>query len=422
MKLKIESLKQIDWIDAVTYKSQYNYSGSALLTGSIEQSEFSLYGWDLVEEIQYTDNDCVWEALNKEISKYDFSQLQYPANRCGWIGYLSYDLGRFIEKLPCNTIFSYRIPQASLRLFKNYIYWDNAKKQCWEITFALPGQLKEDLYHESEKFQLGNINQECSQVEYEEKVRKIQDYILTGDVYEVNLTQQFIASFSGSEWGFFKKLYEKNPAPFSAFLDYNDFKIASISPEGFLRCEQNEVLTKPIKGTAPRGRNPFEDTSNKEGLLSSKKDLAELHMIVDLMRNDLSKISEIGSVEVIDPNHLEIFSNVFHLVGIVRSRLKKDNSLIELIKACFPGGSITGCPKIASMKVIEELETYRRNLYTGSILVINNIFLQSNIVIRTGLIKDKKLFVNSGGAVTIDSDPASEYQEILHKIRTFLDI
>lgn len=422
MNIKLYSCQEVEFVDPVEWVAQNNYQGAALLTGDKALSEFSLYGWNQVQEERYSQDKDVWTKIADLLQKYDFSQLIYPANRCGWIGYLNYDLGRYLEKLANTNQYSYHLPEAILTLFRNYRYWDNRTQQCWEIVFDfteyIPAKLSENL----QAYSLTNFAQECDEKEYCSKVEKIQDYILSGTVYEVNLTQQFQADFSGSAWAFFKNLYQKNSAPFSAYLDYSDFKICSISPEQFIKCSDKKVQTKPIKGTAPRGKDETEDRINQEMLLNSEKDLAELHMIVDLLRNDLSKVCEIGSVNVLHANKLETFANVFHLVGIVEGFLKPKTTIIDLIKACFPGGSITGCPKIASMQVIEELESYKRNLYTGSIFVMNNIFLQSSIVIRTGIIVENKLFVNSGGAITIESDPKSEYQEILHKIRTFLNI
>lgn len=422
MKLLLKSSKEVEFVEPAEWVKENNYQNSALLSGDKTLSEFSLYGWNPVHQKKYTNDDKVWDKISKELEKYDFSALPYPANRCGWIGYLNYDLGRYLEELPDKTSYSYQIPQAILTLYKNYRYWDNKSRQCWELEFDFADFTLSLLDKNKIPYKISNFSQECNEEEYCSKVKRIQDYILSGDVYEVNLTQQFKADFAGSPWSFFHKLYQKNSAPYSAYLNFPDFSICSISPEQFLSCDKRKVTSKPIKGTAPRGKNKEEDKINQEMLLNSDKDLAELHMIVDLLRNDLSKVCKLGSVKVINPNKLETFANVFHLVGIVEGLLKDEVSLIELIKACFPGGSITGCPKIASMQVIEELETYKRNLYTGSIFVMNNVFIQSSIVIRTGIVVKDKLFVNSGGAITIDSDPKSEYQEILHKIRTFLDI
>lgn len=420
MNIILDVIKEVEFQEPLDWLDSNNYQNASLLTGDDKQSEFSLFGWNQVHQYSFSFDNKVWDKLNQLLQRYNFSTLPFPADRCGWIGYLSYDLGRYLERLPNTNQYSYHIPEARISLYKNYRYWDNSKKKCWEISFAFPDFSYSAVGQNKASYSLANFKQECDEAEYCRKVSKIQDYILNGIVYEVNLTQQFSADFTGSPWAFFKKLYQKNSGPFSAYLSYSDLTVCSISPEQFLSYQDRQVLTKPIKGTSPRGKNEEEDRANRLDLLNSEKDLAELHMIVDLLRNDLSKVCEIGSVSVVDSNKLETFSNVFHLVGIVEGYLQAGLTIVDLIKACFPGGSITGCPKIASMKVIEELESSKRNLYTGSIFVGNNNFLRSSIVIRTGIIVKDKVFVNSGGAITIDSDPASEYQEILHKIRNFL--
>lgn len=422
MKIKLKSISEVDFIEPIKWIKVNNYQNSSLLTGNRILSKFSLYGWNPVQQFSFANDKGVWDKIAHQVSKFDFSELPYPSSSCGWIGYLNYDLGRYLEDLPDSNSYSYQIPEASMTLYRNYRYWDNETQQCWEIEFDFAEFTTSSLCKKHIPYKLSNFSQECDEEEYCSKVKKIQDYILSGEVYEVNLTQQFKADFSGSSWSFFTNLYQKNSAPYSAYLNFLEFSICSISPEQFLSCNKRKVTTKPIKGTAPRGRNSQEDKLNQEMLLKSDKDLAELHMIVDLLRNDLSKVCKLGSVNVVNPNKLEIFANVFHLVGIVEGILKDDISIVDLIKACFPGGSITGCPKIASMQIIEELETYKRNLYTGSIFVMNNVFLQSSIVIRTGIVVKDELFLNSGGAITIESDPKSEYQEILHKIRTFLNV
>lgn len=424
MKIELKSMREVEFIDPIEWVEQNNYHDLSLLTGDKAQSEFSLCGWNPVQQVKFKNDPQVWNKIAELIERSDFSHLPLPAKRCGWIGYLNYDLGRYLEELPDLAAYSYQIPEAILTLYKSYRYWDSKSHKCYEIEFDFadftPSQLKN--HQGDDHYQITHLTQECNQEEYCRKVETMQDYMLTGDLYEANLTQQFSAKFSGSPWALFRTLYKKNSAPFSAFLSFPELTICSISPEQFLSCEDRQIMTKPIKGTAPRGKSPAEDKKNREALMSSAKDLTELHMVVDLLRNDLSKVCEIGSVNVLHPNKLETFANVFHLVASVEGVLKEALSIVDLIKACFPGGSITGCPKIASMEVIEKLESYKRNLYTGTIFVLNNCFLQSSIVIRTGVVVQDKIFINSGGAITVESDPKSEYQEVLDKITTFLDI
>lgn len=275
---------------------------------------------------------------------------------------------------------------------------------------------------ESDTYGIENLVWENEHDQYISKVKKIQDYIRNGDVYEVNLTQQVSGDFSGNAYSIFQKLFCLNDAPYSCYFNLGNLKIISNSPELFLRAMDKKVETRPIKGTISRSNDDQQDIKNKNELLGSAKDQAELFMIVDLLRNDLGKIAKIGTVTVKHAKKIEAYKNVYHLVGVVEGEMKSNFDYIDLIKATFPGGSITGCPKIRSMEIIDELETYTRNLYTGSIFMMNKTYFNSNIVIRTIIIENNKIFINSGGAITIDSDPESEYREMKTKLKNIMEI
>ena len=208
----------------------------------------------------------------------------------------------------------------------------------------------------------------------------------------------------------------------SAYMNYGNLKIACNSPELFLKGDKNKIETRPIKGTINRGKNTEEDQKNCKILLDSEKDQAELFMIIDLLRNDLGKVCEYGSIQVLEAKRMEAYQNVYHLVGIIMGILRKKNSYWDLLKASFPGGSITGCPKVSSFKIIEELETFSRNIYTGTIFMMNREYFISNIVIRTAVFINDNFFLNSGGAITIDSSPEAEYEEINHKLTSMMEI
>jgi len=205
-------------------------------------------------------------------------------------------------------------------------------------------------------------------------------------------------------------------------MNFGERKIISNSPEMFLKANENRVETRPIKGTVKTSINEKTDKKNRDYLLNSEKEQSELFMIIDLLRNDLSKVCEVNSVRVLNEKKLEKYENVYHLVGIIEGKLSGKKDYIDLIKATFPGGSITGCPKIRSIEIIKELEEYERNIYTGSIMILNNRFLDSSIVIRTAIIKDNAMYINSGGAITIDSKTEDEYQEMKNKISNFMRI
>ncbi|MEA5001865.1 MAG: aminodeoxychorismate synthase component I [Endomicrobiaceae bacterium] len=255
-----------------------------------------------------------------------------------------------------------------------------------------------------------------SKKKYLQKIDKLKKHIKNGDVFEVNLTQRFETKFSADPWMLYQKLRYINPAPFSSYLDYGDFQIISSSPERFIKVQKNKIETKPVKGTISRGSGIKTDRDNRKKLLKSEKDRAELIMAVDVARNDLGRISEIGTVKVKKLAALEKYPTLYHLVSTVTGRLRNGIRFSDIIKATFPGASITGAPKIRAMEIIDETEPVRRNIYTGSIGYIGlNGNIDLNIAIRTIIVKKNKSFFQVGGAVVWDSDSLSEYKEIMLK-------
>lgn len=263
------------------------------------------------------------------------------------------------------------------------------------------------------------IEQQESQASYINKVKSIQELINDGDVYQVNLSQQFILrSFEDplASFDLFESLTKINPAPYSAYFKLPNFSIACSSPELFLQKRGSHLLTRPIKGTIARGVSPEQDASNRQKLLSSEKDRAELLMIVDLMRNDLGKISLPASVKTEEIWGCEAYNNVFHLVATINSRALSGLHPLDLLRNCFPGGSITGCPKLKAMEVIQAMENRRRGIYTGSIgYFCDNGDFEFNIAIRTAVVQDGHIDLQLGGAIMTDSDPEQEYAETLQK-------
>lgn len=250
---------------------------------------------------------------------------------------------------------------------------------------------------------------------YQEKVKSIQEMILDGDVYQVNLSHELILWGKRNPFQVFYELINLNPAPFSAYFKLKDFTLVSSSPERLLCKKENILETRPIKGTIARGKTLAQDLENKEKLLNSTKDQAELLMITDLMRNDLGKVSLAGSVKTLKIAQLEAYQNVYHLLSIIQSNPMNHLHPVDILKACFPGGSITGCPKIIAMKVIKKLENRERGIYTGSIGYFNGSDFDFNIAIRTLKFTDDTINIQLGGAITIDSDPIEEYNETLQK-------
>jgi para-aminobenzoate synthetase component 1 len=241
------------------------------------------------------------------------------------------------------------------------------------------------------------------------------ELIHAGEIYQANLSQQFVFSGTCRPFSIFFQLAQLNPAPFSAYLKVDDFAIVSSSPERFLSCSDGILETRPIKGTAPRGKTEEEDCHLKEQLLASEKEKAELLMITDLMRNDLGRLSMPGTVKTLKLWECESYTNVFHLVSTIQSK-SLDIHPVDKVRACFPGGSISGCPKLSAMEAIQRIEKRRRGIYTGGIgYFTENGDFDFNIAIRTLLIEKEKLTVQVGGGIVADSDPEKEYQETLHK-------
>jgi para-aminobenzoate synthetase component 1 len=256
---------------------------------------------------------------------------------------------------------------------------------------------------------------------YLKAVQRAREYICAGDIFEVNLSQRFRAPLPVPPYELYKRLRAINPAPFASYFNFEGVSIVGASPERFLKVTGDRVETRPIKGTKPRGKTPEEDKELSDDLLASKKDRAENIMIVDLERNDLGRVCRYGTVKVTELCTLETWPTVFHLTSTVVGQLREDKGIIGLLKAAFPGGSITGAPKVRAMEIIEELEPTRRGPYTGSLGYIGfDGDADLDIVIRTIVVKGGIAYFQVGGAVVYDSDPESEYVETLDKGRAMM--
>ncbi|WP_250160089.1 aminodeoxychorismate synthase component I [Caloranaerobacter azorensis] len=257
--------------------------------------------------------------------------------------------------------------------------------------------------------------------EYLQSIERIRDYIRAGDVYQVNLTQRFEGKVANTGYEIYRDLRTVSPAPFGAYLKFDEVEILSNSPERFIKVKNRIVETRPIKGTRPRGNTYEEDMRLREELINSEKDKAELLMIVDLERNDIGKVAKVGSVKVPELFKLEKYSNVYHLVSTVIGELDDDKDLVDLLKAVFPGGSITGAPKVRAMEIIDELEPNQRNVYTGCIGYLGfDGSADLNIAIRTIVKKGDRIYFQVGGGITWDSNPDEEYEETLHKAKSII--
>ena len=351
----------------------------------------------------------------------------------GLIGYLSYDFGRQLEQLPAYAQDDLHLPDARLGLYAWALITDHqaatsqlvfhpsletAERERLTQLFSQPAPQHPAAFSLKQPMQA-----DISASQYEQALSKIHDYIQAGDCYQVNYTQRFSAQCEGDAWTAYCALRLACPTPFSGFMSLPaDNAILSLSPERFVRVSHNQVETRPIKGTRPRGRNSTEDAANAAELLASPKDRAENLMIVDLLRNDLGRTCRTGSVRVPQLFTLESYPNVHHLVSSVVGELADGKDALDLIGDSFPGGSITGAPKIRAMQIIDELEPTRRSIYCGSLLYLDvRGEMDSSIAIRSLLVKDGSVSCWGGGGIVADSDWQDEYQESITKVKVLLD-
>lgn len=351
----------------------------------------------------------------------------------GALGYFSYDLGRRVEALPSLAKRDISAPDMAVGLYEWAVIVDHKLKAAflvgqnidtrwdWLTQQQSPSQQAERVH---QKFGLTTPWQSnMTEQSYANKFDSVQEYLLSGDCYQINLAQRFNAQYQGSEWLAYEKLEQYNSAPFSGFIRLAGCTILSVSPERFLELKDNVIETKPIKGTRPRSEDPKIDDANAQDLLTAEKDQAENLMIVDLLRNDIGRVAKPGTVHVPKLFDIESFPAVHHLVSTIRADLDVQYSTHDLLRACFPGGSITGAPKVRAMQIIEELEPHRRSAYCGSIGYISrNGRMDTSITIRTLVAENNTLYAWAGGGVVFDSDCESEYQETLDKLSKILPV
>lgn len=364
----------------------------------------------------------------------------------GAVGYLAYDLGRFIEVLPATVQDDVPLPDLVLGFYDVVLIFDHLTHQAYLASTGFPAQGTARLRRARQRLQEWQhrlsalshspmpplphsstpplshspptLSSNFTRQAYEQAILRAQEYIAAGDIYQVNLSQRLCADLTVPPWTLYQRLRALNPAPFAAYFNLGEAVVASASPERFLRyrAATRRMETRPIKGTRPRGATPEADAALAQELLQSEKDHAEHLMIVDLERNDLGRVAEIGSVRVSEYAILERFPTVFHLTSTVEGVLAPPYDRIDLLRATFPGGSITGAPKIRSMEIIDELEPTQRGIYTGSIGYFGCTGdLDLSIVIRTFVLYQGRAYFQVGGGVVADSSPAGEYQETLDK-------
>jgi para-aminobenzoate synthetase component 1 len=380
--------------------------------------------------------------LQQEMHDYHCLPVEeLPPFQGGIAGYFGYDLCHYLEDIPYPSIDDMAFPDLAVGFYDSLISFDHQLKKSWVVSTGFPTKdsAKRELNAKkkiAELIQLINTaeapyfehSQELNpatepqsnftRTSYLAAVEQARNFILEGDVFEVNLSQRFKTKLPDKRtpYALYKKLRRTNPAPFSAFMNLGDTILASASPERFISLHARCVETRPIKGTARRGQTPSEDRALRESLQNSQKDQAENVMIVDLMRNDLSKVCEPHSVHVDALCRLETYASVHHLVSVIKAELKNGYDAFDVLQATFPGGSITGAPKIRAMELIAKLEPNRRGPYCGSAGFISfHGDMDTSILIRTYAIKNDTITYQAGGAVILDSVPELEYEETLHK-------
>lgn len=427
-----------------------------------------------------------FNAMAKLLAEYRLEPGQMPVPFVGGAaGYFAYDLCHFVERLPSTAVDDLGLPECYFAFYDTVFAFDHLEAKAYVIATGFPEpdgeqrlkrarmrieEMKEWIHAlscepkidghrkagvsggEPARAESGEepvavcrrdppaawlggggfqaVQQEGSALlksnftpqEYIECVSKVREYIAAGDVFQVNLSQRFEAALGISPYELYKRLRRLNPAPFASYLGFPGVTVVSASPERFLRVQGDLVETRPIKGTRPRGKDAVEDRRLAKELTDSAKDRAENVMIVDLERNDLGRVCRYGTVRVAELAILETFPTVFHLTSTVLGRLRPDKDNIDLLKAAFPGGSVTGAPKVRAMEIIDELEPTRRSVYTGCLGYLSfDGHMDLSIVIRTLLIKGDKAYFQVGGGITYDSDPEAEYMETLDKARALIE-
>ncbi len=374
-----------------------------------------------------------FQLLREQLAQHKPAMLAEPGKTLpfvgGALGYFGYDLHRRLENLPNLAKDDLQLPEMMVGIYTLCVVVDRKENAVWLVSTGKDHQTKAAFWRTRlmqattaqtppHRLVPAPVSRQTPKPAYLAAFEKIQHYILEGDCYQVNLTQRFNCTPQNSGWEIYQQLRARNPAPYSAYMKLGEVEILSSSPERFLSLRDATVETKPIKGTRPRGNDEESDAVQIAALQNSEKDRAENLMIVDLLRNDLGKVCKPGSIHCPELFAIESFATVHHLVSTVRGELAEGEDAISLLQACFPGGSITGAPKIRAMEIIEELEPVRRGVYCGAIGYMSfDGDMDTNIVIRTLVLKDGKATFSTGGGIVVDSVAEEEYRESLLKAK-----
>ena len=383
-----------------------------------------------------------WQILEELMARYEMlDEIDLPFPLGGCFGYWGYELKNFVEtRLTRKAVNDLELPDCHVGFYDSLVVFDHRLEKTWIVSTGLQADGSREPARARAQFDFwaqrlasfsparftpdrtaSPFQSNMSKDQFTAKVRRVQEYIHAGDIYQANLSHRLTAQTATSGWDFFQRLCGVSPAPFAAFLDGGEFQICSSSPELFLRLSGLSVQTRPIKGTRPRAKDPVRDAQLTYELQTSAKDMAELVMITDLLRNDLGKVCEYGSVQVPELVRLELYPQVQHLVSTITGRLCPAQTHSSAFASCFPGGSVTGAPKIRAMEIIDELEPVTRGPYTGAIGYLGfNRESQLSIAIRTAICRAGEIHFHVGAGIVADSVAEAEYDETMAKAGGFL--
>ena len=392
-------------------------------------------------EVEITPETDIFHVLHRYMEEFVEVELPgLPRFRCGAVGYLGYDTVRLIEHLPHPPADDLQLPDAIWCFYDTLAAFDRLKHQIVLISnvFITPdSNLEEDYLHATEKLddiedhlrspyespdpvRLGSqpFKSNFAREDFEAIVTEAKERIYEGDIFQVVLSQRFSQSFQGDPFNLYRALRQINPSPYLFYLDLGEVSLIGSSPEVLVRVEKRRAELLPIAGTRPRGNTVEEDDELARDLLSDSKERAEHLMLVDLGRNDLGRISKLGSVNVDRYAYIEYYSHVMHIVSAISSQLRDGVSAMDVLRACFPAGTVSGAPKIKAMEIIDELEPTRRGIYAGAVGYIDfSGNLDMCIAIRTMIVRDDQIFLQAGAGIVADSIPSLEYEETKNKVR-----
>lgn len=374
----------------------------------------------------------------KEHIPYSAFDLPFPFYG-GAVGYIGYDTIREYEEVGERLKDEIHMPDVHLMFYQDVVVFDHEKQTAILVVFdgedgrseanmiARLDEMEQELHNSKEKATEGihplTFSAAIDKEKFMEMVQTAKQHIIDGDVFQVVLSQRMEAAFEGNSFSFYRKLRVANPSPYMFYVDFAEYVVLGASPESLIKVTGEEVITNPIAGTRPRGESSKEDEALAKELLADEKERAEHKMLVDLSRNDLGRVCEIGSISIRKYMEIERYQHVMHIVSEVGGKLAKGMTGLDVLSATLPAGTVSGAPKIRAMQIINEQEERLRGVYAGSVGYINiNGDIDLALAIRTMVVKDKKAYVQAGAGIVYDSDPASEYQETLNKAKSLLEV